>query len=261
MKTHLKGELSTDLLGAALHTRFSELFAVAARKSVFLWSESPLDQAQVVMLDASSNLLRLQPLPPCVIWLGYEQPAAGFSDAWVGRLAQDHTVADLIDILDRAAVFLLDWKARQPATATAGQPPAATSVYAYERSFAHSTIQHAAPAALGSAAMATAQGSRYLLDSWVFLGVPFDSAGCIGALALLARQPVTTQQLRTHSGLAPAELGELLKELARRKVLQVIAPAHAVTPLSSAPASRGLAPVHKGLVRRLSQWLSRASRP
>lgn len=264
MKTNLKGDLATGLLAPALRTRFSELFSVAARKSVFAWRESPLDQAQVVVLDVSSNLMRLQPLPPCVIWVGREQPGARFSDAWVGRLAQDYTVADLIDILDRAAVFLLDWKARQPAApvvvAVAAQPPVASPASAPARAFAHSTIQPAAPAAAGSAAMAAAQGSRYRLGSWVFLGAPFDSAGCISALALLARQPVTAQQLHTHSGLAPAELGELLKELSRRKVLQVIAPAQAAIAPSSTPASRGPAPLSKGLVRRLSHWLSGASR-
>lgn len=267
MKTNLKGDLATSLLAPALRTRFSELFGVAARKSFFAWRESPVAQAQVVVLDVSSNLLRLQPLPPCVIWIGREQPAARLPEAWVGRLAQDYTVADLIDILDRAAVFLMDWKVRQPAApvavAVAAQPPVVppvTPVAAPARSFAHSTIQPTAPAAAGTAAMAVAQGSRYRLGAWVFLGPPFDSSGCISALALLARQPVTAQQLHAHSGLAPAELAELLKELARRKVLQVIAPAQAVAPSPAVATPRGPAPVSKGLVRRLSHWISGANR-
>lgn len=267
MKTNLKGDLSTGLLAPALRARFTELFGVAARKSVFAWRESPLEQAQVAVLDVSSNLVRLQPLPPCVIWVGREQPGAHFAGGWVGRLPQDYTVADLIDILDRAAVFLLDWKARQPvaptAVAVAAQPlavPPVVPVSTPSRAFAHSTIQPTPPAAAGSAAMAAAQGSRYRLGAWVFLGPPFDSAGCISALALLARQPVTAQQLHTHSGLAPAELAELLKELARRKVLQVIAPAQPVAPSSTAAESHRPAPVNKGLVRRLSHWISGATR-
>lgn len=268
VKTNLKGDLATGLLAPALRARFSELFGVAARKSVFAWRESPLEQAQVAMLDVSSNLVRLQPLPPCVIWIGREQAAARFADAWVGRLPQDYTVADLIDILDRAAVFLLDWKARRPAApavvGVAAQPaaiPPVVPVSTPSRAFAHSTIQPTPPAAAGTAAMAAAQGSRYRLGAWVFLGQPFDSSGCISALALLARQPVTAQQLHTHSGLAPAELAELLKELARRKVLQVIAPAQPVMPSSTAAESRRPAPVNKGLVRRLSHWISGATRP
>ncbi len=266
VKTNLKGELASGLLAPALRARFAELFGVAARKSVFAWRESPLQQAQVAVLDLSSNLMRLQPLPPCVIWVGVDQPSARFPDAWVGRLAPNYTLSDLIDILDRAAVFLLDWKARQPMApvAVAVQAPMASSAVippaGPARAFAHSTIQPVAPAAAGTAAMAAAQGSRYRLGAWVFLGAPFDSAGCISALALLARQPVTAQQLHTHSGLAPAELAELLKELARRKVLQVIAPAQPV-PASAAAASRGPAPVRKGFVRRLSHWLSGAGRP
>lgn len=266
MKTNLKGDLATGLLAPALRARFSELFGVAARKSVFAWRESSLEQAQVVVLDVSSNLMRLQPLPPCVVWVGHEQPGARFPEAWVGRLAQDYTVADLIDILDRAAVFLLDWKARQPVApiAIAARAPAVPPVVPPStpaRSFAHSTIQPTAAAAAGTAAMAVAQGSRYRLGAWVFLGPPFDSSGCISALALLARQPVTAQQLHAHSGLAPAELAELLKELARRKVLQVIAPSQPVAPSPSAAAARRPAPVNKGLVRRLSHWISGASRP
>ncbi len=262
MKTNLKGDLATSLLAPALRTRFSELFGVASRKSVFAWRESPLAQAQVAMLDVSSNLMRLQPMPPCVIWVGHEQSGARFAQTWVGRLSQDYTVADLIDILDRAAVFLLDWKARQPIAPVAVQVPMASSVIppaGPARAFAHSTIQPAAPAAAGSAAMAAAQGSRYRLGAWVFLGPPFDSAGCISALALLARQPVTAQQLHTHSGLAPAELAELLKELARRKVLQVIAPTQAVP--AAAPSSRAGGAVSQGFVRRLSHWLTGANRP
>ena len=225
MKTNLKGELASSLLAPTLRARFSELFGVASRKSVFAWQESVLPEAQVVMVDGSSDLLRLQNRPPCVIWVGTAQPPAGTAGAWTGRLAQDYTVADLIDMLDRAAVFLLDWKARQPI-------PAATA-----------PVEPAVPL------------TRYRLGSWVFLGAPFDGASHVRALALLARQPVTAQQLQTHSGLALAQVADLLQELARRKVLRASAPA--ATP---APTSSAAAPVHKGLVQRLSNWLKGAGR-
>jgi hypothetical protein len=265
VKTNLKGELAFGLLAPALHARFAALFSVAARKSVFAWRESPVGQAQVVVLDVSSNLMRLQPLPPCVIWVGRDQPTAHLPEAWVGRLPQDYTVADLIDILDRAAVFLLDWRARRPDPVAVVQQAQATDPVPSippgvpSRAFANSTIRPAAPAAVGKAAMAAAQGSRYKLGSWVFLGTPFDSSGHISALALLARQPVTAQQLHAHSGLSPAMLGELLKELAHRKVLQVTAPEQALP--ASGAADRRRAPVNQGFVRRLSHWLSGANRP
>ncbi len=271
MKKNLRGELAFSLLAPALQARFSELFGVASRKSVFAWKESSLPQAQVVVLDTSSDLFSLASKPPCVIWVGLERAAPSNFSAWMGQLGRDFTVADLIDMLDRAAVFLLDWKARQPvqadsriaftaeyraAGAGAGAVAAPDSVPP-SRAFADSSVQREKTIA---SAIARVPGSRYRLASWIFLGSPFDSAGCISALALLARQPVTAQQLHTHSGLAPAELAELLKELARRKVLQVIAPAQPV-PVSAAAAPRGPAPVRKGFVLRLSHWLSGAGRP
>ena len=244
MKTNLTGELTSSLLAPGLRARFFELFGVASRKSVFAWREAVLPQAQVVVLDVSSDLSRLQFRPPCVIWVG-ALPAGASVGAWSGRLAPDYTVADLIDILDRAAVFLLDWKARRPAPAA--EPRA--------RTLADSGMLQ--PAA--SPAMAAAPGTRYRLEAWIVLGAPFDGAGCVSALALLARQPVTAQQLQQHSGLPPAMVVDLLQELARRKVLQASVSA---PPATAAPqAHRGGATVHQGLVRRLSHWLKGASRP
>lgn len=230
MRSNLKGELASSLLAPTLRARFSELFGVASRKSVFSWQESVLPEAQVVVVDGASDLMRLQNRPPCVIWVGAAQPPAGTTGAWTGRLAQDYTVADLIDILDRAAVFLLDWRARQP-------------------------MELAAPA---SAATDNVPLTRYRLESWVFLGAPFDGAGHVRALALLARQPVTAQQLQKHSGLALALVADLLQELARRKVLRASAAAPAAMPVPT--RSRVAAPAHQGLVQRLSRWLKGASR-
>ena len=109
-----------------------------------------------------------------------------------------------------------------------------------------------APAVAAKAAMATAQGSRYRLASWVFLGAPFDGPGCISALALLARQPVTASQLQTHSGLSAVDVRALLQELARRNVLQSTA-----APTSAQPtvSSRTPPQASHGFVRRLSHWL------
>lgn len=243
MKTNLTGELASSLLAPGLRARFFELFGVASRKSVFAWHEAVLPQAQVVVLDMSSDLSRLQFRPPCVIWVG-GLPAGASLGAWTGRLAADYTVADLIDVLDRAAVFLLDWKARRPVP-TAVAPA---------RALADSGVPP--PAAPG--AMGAAQGTRYRLAAWIVLGAPFDGAGCTSALALLARQPVTAQQLQQHSGLPPAMVLDLLQELARRKVLQASVLAPPATPAPHAP--RGAAAVHQGFVRRLSHWLKGASR-
>jgi hypothetical protein len=248
VKTNLKGELASNLLAPALRTRFFELFGVASRKSVFAWQEAVLPQAQVVVLDGSSDLSGLRSWPPCVIWVGAIPSSWGNFTAWTGRLAQNYTVADLIDVLDRAAVFLLDWKARQHNLVRSVAPSSA---------FANPGVQPVAPTKSGPAsasASAARQSTHYRLRAWVFLGAPFDSAGCVTALALLTRQPVTVQQLQQHSGQSAAMVIALLQELARRKVLQASVPAPAPHAVRSAPT------VHKGFVRRLSHWLKGASR-
>ena len=263
LTTNLKGALAFGLLAPALRTRFLELFGVASRKSVFAWQESELPEAQVAVLDGSSDLMRLQPLPPCVIWVGRDHSPAAPRSAWVGRLAPDYTLSDLIDILDRAAVFLLDWKARQPAPAPllVGKADGEVAGAASRSSSAHApgASDSVAPAVPAKATMAAAtQGTRYRLASWVFLGAPFDGSGCISALALLARQPVTASQLQVHSGLTAMDVRALLQELAHRKVLQVIASPAKAAPLV-VPTARPTAPL--GFVQRLSHWLKGASRP
>lgn len=262
MKKNLRGELAFSLLAPALQTRFSELFGVASRKSVFAWKESSLPQAQVVVLDTSSDLLSLASKPPCVIWVGLDRAAPSNFSAWMGQLGRDFTVADLIDMLDRAAVFLLDWKARQPvqvdpriaATAESRASGAVTGPDSVSpsRAFADSSIQREDTIA---SSIATVPGSRYRLTSWIFLGAPFNSAGCVSALALLARQPVTANQIHKHCGLDHSAVVTLLRELARREVLRVSMPA------SAASTSRqNSVPVPKGFVRRLSHWLKGTSR-
>ena len=264
MKKNLRGELAFSLLAPALQTRFSDLFGVASRKSVFAWQESPVPLAQVIVLDASSDLLSLASKPPCVIWVGLDRPAPDNFSAWMGQLGRDYTVADLIDMLDRAAVFLLDWKARQPVQvdpwiAFTAESRAASAVAVPDsvppsRPFADSSFL---PEESMVSAIATVPGTRYRLASWIFLGAPFDSAGCVSALALLARQPVTAQQLHKHSGLDHPEVQALLRELASRKALKVSTPVSA----TASTSRRDSAPMPKGFVQRLSHWLKGASRP
>jgi hypothetical protein len=251
MKTHLNGDLTSSLLAPSLRARFADLFGVAARKSVFAWHEASLPDAQVVIVDQTSNLQILPVLPPCVIWVGREQPSRANPGTWVGRLAQDYTLADLIDMLDRAAVFLLDWKARQSASAAVRASQPAPQVASSARSTwlqaesGNSALPSISP-------VSAANECRYRLQTWVFLSSPFDDPDCVAALALLARQPVTMQQLQTHTGLAPVLVVDLLQELARRRVLQVSPPASAMAAKAAAPKG---APVRKGFLQRLSKWI------
>jgi hypothetical protein len=248
VKSNLKGDIASSLLAPSLRARFSDLLGVAARKSVFAWQESALPEAQVVVLDPTSNINVLTMLPPCVIWVGREQPVAARHGGWVSRLSQDFTVSDLIDTLDRAAVFLLDWKARQRAALTA-RSAAQSQMPASD--FSHSSVASAP----STGTVAAAQTYRYRVSAWVVLPEPFNGPECVSALALLSRQPVTMQQLQIHTGLAPVLVVDLLQELNRRKVLLVSAPAPAT---AQSTTSRGNAPVRQGFLTRLSRWIQGA---
>jgi hypothetical protein len=235
MKKNLSGDIATGLLSPALRARFLELFSVASRKSVFAWREAALSRAQVLVLDTSAGHIDLPHWPPCVIWVG-EQPARWMrASTWVGRLPPDYTVADLIDMLDRAAVFLMDWKARQP-------QPAFVPVGAQAL-------------ATGQSAEATA---RYRLASWVALAAPFNGPSYLRALAMLAREAVTVAQLQEHGGLASEQASALLVELRQRGVLrtQVAAPRPAGAQAGHPTQAAG----QRRLVQRLTHWLRGAIR-
>ena len=228
---HLQGGIATDLLLPAARERFDKLFAVAARKSLFSWRSTAHTLADVVLIDDATPagaLGRIQ--PPCVVCLCKTSNNAAASNApWQSRLSGDYTVADVIDLLDRAAVFLLDWQARPGA-----QRP--------------------------SAAPATPQASAalYRLGKWVSMGAPFNSQQSLRALALLAQGAVSARQISEHSGLEPARTTALLNELQQRGVLMVSAktiPSATQTPRRTAPQpSAGVS-----LVQRLSRWLNNAT--
>lgn len=229
---HLQGGIAADLLLPAARERFEKIFAVAARKSVFTWRSTAHTQADVVLIDDSVRADALGHVPPCVVCLCKNNGSARSASPWQTQLSGDYTVADVIDVLDRAAVFLLDWQARP-----AAQRPAAAPV--------------------ASAAPALPGVSLYRLGSWVSMGVPFNNPQSLRALALLAQGAVSAHQISQHSGLEPERTSALLDELQRRNVL--------ITSLRTAPSAahrtpprpRPAAPI--SLVQRLSRWLGTAS--
>lgn len=221
---HMKGRLAFSLLMPPMQARFVDLFEVASRRSVFSWSASALADAQVVVLDGASEHVQLQPMPPCVIWVGRERQAASDFGEWEGYLGEDFTVSDVIDILDRAAVFLLDWQARQRtsmAVQRTGNPAVREPVVSMPLTDQELRAQGTDRPTLVSTDATSRPSNQYHLQAWVFLNAPFDSMDHVVALELMTRQPVTAQQLQAHSGLTPVALVALLQELARRKVLQV----------------------------------------
>ena len=231
---HLQGGIAADLLVPSTRERFDKLFAVAGRKSVFQWLATPHAQADLVLVDGSAQPSMLGHVPTCMVSMGEPGSAAASTSPWQARLSGNYTVAELIDVLDRAAVFLLDWQARQKQ-------------------------QRPAIANLASVANATAESvSLYRLGSWVSMGAPFNTNECLRALALLAQGAVSAHQISTHSGLAPARTTALLGELQQRGVLVVSS--RAARPVSMPPHRASALPAAgPSLVRRLSHWLKGAA--
>lgn len=223
--------ISADLLTPNVRQRFVQLFGVAARKSVLPWKEVPRDRAQLVLVDQGmADVVSSLGNSPCVVTVGNVGGNLTGNASWAGRLEVNYTLSDLIDTLDRAAVFLLDWEARQ-------------------KVIARSQRTQAAPV---DAAPAAKQEYLYQLKSWVSMGAPFNTGACIRALALLSREPVSLAQLCTHSGLESATARHLLVELGQRGVLRGIA-LSSQRPIASSVRRE---PVHSsGLLGRLSRWI------
>lgn len=237
---HLQGGIAADLLVPAARERFDKLFSVAGRKSVFQWRTTPHAQADLVLVDGSVQPSALGHVPTCMVSMGEPGSAAASTSPWQARLPGNYTVADLIDVLDRAAVFLLDWQARQKQQRPAG-------------------AAGAAGAAVASLASATAESvSLYRLGSWVSMGAPFNTNDCLRALALLAQGAVSARQISEHSGLEPVRTTALLGELQQRGVLVVSS--RAELPASAPPRRASTSPAAApSLVRRLSHWLKAAA--
>ena len=223
--------ISADLLTSSVRQRFVQLFGVASRKSVLPWKEVPRARAQLLVLDhGTADAAAAIAAAPCVLCVGAVRADMLRNVSWVGRLEVNYTLSDLIDVLDRAAVFLLDWQARQKIISQRQQAEKAA----------------AAPAPTAK------QEFLYQLKSWVSMGAPFNNGACIRELALLSREPVSIWQLCTHSGLDPATARHLLVELGQRGVLRGIA----IADHSPSVSARAQQPLHSsGLLGRLGRWI------
>ena len=224
--------ISAELLTPSTRHRFGQLFGVASRKSVLPWKEVPRDRAQLIVVDQGmADAISSLGSTPCVVCIGNVRTAMLSQASWVGRLEVNYTLSDLIDVFDRAAVFLLDWEARQKVMA------------------GRDTVQAAAPA---PAATSAKQEFLYQLKAWVSMGAPFNTGACIRALALLSREPVSLGQLCTHSGLDFPAARSLLVELGQRGVLRGVA----LQEHRPSAVSRPRQPVHSnGLLGRLGRWI------
>jgi hypothetical protein len=223
--------IGADMLMPAVYERFQSLFNVASRKSLLIWNEVTSDQAEVMVVDSSYSSMGLLPTAPCVVYVGPEPSELLTGRPWVTRLKQNYTVSDLIDVLDRAAVFLVDWKVRHGGADRMIAASAADST------------QRTTPAS----------EAAYQLTSWVALGAPFNTGACTKALALLASQPVTIKQLCAHADIGVDNVSQLLVKLAELGMLKQAALIPAATATRAAAKQRPV--VSRGLIQRFSRWL------
>ncbi|BEU96271.1 MarR family transcriptional regulator [Acidovorax sp. DW039] len=214
-----------------LRARFLELFSVASRKSVFAWSEAELSHAKVLVLDSTVMDINLPSWPPCVIWLGEQPKHFSHNFDWVKLLPQNYTVSELIDILDRAAVFLMDWKGSRIHDST-------LAIKGHGTSHAEHTFS-----------------VKYQLMSWISLAPPFDRTEYVRTLALMTREAATLSQLKNHSGLSQDQVRALLMELQKREVLHV---SKVTSPPSGKVDIKSRSSTHSSyrrFVQRLSNWI------
>jgi hypothetical protein len=192
---HHTGCLAASLLTQDLKNRFDSLFAVAERKSVFSWTEVAPSKADVILMDRHTRVLSVQ-APPCLVFVGNAPDAARCNFDWGLSIDADFTVSQLVDLLDRAAVRLLDLRARQ--------------------------------ASASGAAASGQEPERYALKRWASLALEFRSTGQLRAMALLSRGAISFDQLCRHSGLRDIQVEALLAELTRMDVLRIAAPSRSV---------------------------------
>lgn len=228
--------LAAELWSPSLKQRFEALFAVASRKSLRGWRQVPLVSAQVLVVDGSLPVPEAAVWMPCVVYVG-GVPQGQHLERTQQRLATyldlDFTLSDLIDMLDRAAVFLMDWKVRQQLA----------SSQALERALD----------------LVRQQGEdcryRFQLKAWVALPAPWNSSECLRALAMLCRGPMDVATLCEHSGMEPAAVADLLRHPRLQGLLECsLRPARED---DAAAAQRGRAPVPATAAGLPRQWVQR----
>lgn len=242
---HSVAGVAPDLLAPVYQDRFLALFGVAARKSLIEWTRAPAADAQLALLDASSSGDAVPASTPCVIYVGKAAGGAekSRSERWVSHLPAEFTVSDLIDALDRAAVFLMDWAVRQRMVAARA---------------AAAATQTQVPAQAGEPSGAMVSDDQFQLTSWVSLDAPYNTGACVRAMALLTRAPINLRQLCGHSGLDVDTARALIASLHRRGVLRHTQHQAAAAAMSSKAAQEQVQrgrPVRVGLIQRLTRWV------
>lgn len=236
--------LAAELWTPAVQQRFEELFAVAARKSLSAWRQVPRHAAEVLVIEGLESLLaRAEARAPCVVYLGGEpamQPLGRSSQGWVVHLDVDFTLSDLIDMLDRAAVFLMDWKARHGAGAPLSLQSALQELQSQGVDCTHC----------------------FQIKSWVALPGSANSAQNMRVLALLARGPINARSLAEHAGIEMQQLWTLLSLPQLQSVLSCSQPGSEESAAAAKPsvARQPAAAVTLQWISKLTGWITRGGR-
>jgi hypothetical protein len=219
--TLAQGVIRVQLRSQQTRERFEHLLANAGSRSIFAWSSLTDAIADVVVVDDAVFLEEQPTFATCAIYVGNNPLLIPRSSPWSLGLPPDYSIADLTDALDRAAVFLMDWRAR-----------------------AHSNRQQP-----------LADDRFYRLGAWVLMGPPFHSREHQRALTLLTHHALTVDELCLRSDLSTKEARALLSELQRHRAI-VITPPPPRGPMDLADRTGTVSP---GLALRLKRWWRRAA--
>ena len=235
--------LAAELWTPAVQQRFESLFAVAARKSLSGWRQVPRHLAEVLVLEGFAPLVsKDETKAPCVVYVGGEaskQPLGRSSQGWAAHLDVDFTLSDLIDMLDRAAVFLMDWRARQKASVTLTLQRALEDLQQQGFDCMHC----------------------FQLRSWIALPGSANTAQNMRVLALLSRGPIDAKSISDHSGIEMPQLFTLLSLPQVQAVLRCSL--RSSQEPSAAPISTKTQPatsVTRQWVSKLTGWITRGGR-
>ena len=158
------------------------------------------------------------------------------SQRWAAHLDVNFTLGDLIDMLDRASVFLMDWKARQQANSSQALQKSISDLQTMGMDCPH----------------------RFQIKAWITLPAPYNAAESLRALALLSRGYIDARTLCEHSGITIEQAVRLLSLPQVQRVLRVSLQGSSESQAASArSAAKPAAPVTRSWVKKLTGWITR----
>ena len=235
--------LAAELWTPVVQQRFETLFAVAGRKSLSGWRQTPRLMAEVLVIEGFAPVeFKDGVRVPCVVYVGGEaasQPLGRSAQGWAAHLDVDFTLSDLIDILDRAAVFLMDWRARQKASVTLTLQRALEDLKQQGLECPH----------------------RFQIKSWVALPAGVNAAQNLRVLALLSRGPIDARSLTEHSGIELPQLAALLSLPQLQAALQCSLRTQQVqATVTKSTKTQPATSVTRQWVSKLTGWITRGGR-